>query len=56
MIDKMRLRRFDMSNPPQKSIDIVNQSFDSVDYDSPRSNSKSPKGDNTSDPRYFLFA
>jgi hypothetical protein len=39
MIDKMRLRRFDMSNPPQKSIDIVNQSFDSMDYDSPRSNS-----------------
>ena len=56
MIDKMRLRRFDMSNPPQKSIDIVNQSFDSVDYDSPRSNSLSPKGDNPSDPRYFLFA
>ena len=56
IIDKQRLRRFDKSNPPHMKNELIDQTIGSEEYDSPRFNSKSPDGNGSGDPRYFLFA
>jgi hypothetical protein len=56
MIDRQRLRRFDKSNPPFKKNEMIDQTIDSVEYESPRSNSPSPDKDGSGDPRFYLFA